>query len=334
MRKHLCFLALCVLGLVSLAVPAAAAAQNTVCRLACMAKVQYAPQLLALQHGWFRAEGIEVAGVNLGMTTGISATEALVSGSADVAVMGDVPGLIALASAHPTVLVCAYGGGENMHALIVSDRSGIRTVDDLRGKRIGCHFGSSTHGGLHLFLARHNLASSVTLVNTPQKNLEEALLSGSIDAFAASEPAPSLALARVPGARQLATLSGLGNSYPLVMVASRAYAQAHPEVLRLLVEGTKKGVDCILADPARAAREIAKLTGAPASMEERTLKTLEWTVRLDDEVLASLQSTADFLHGIRRLRAVPDLPALVWRDPVAAQGASAQTAAGDRKEAD
>ena len=143
-----------------------------------------------------------------------------------------------------------------------------------------------------------------------QKNLVEALLSGSIDAFAASEPAPSLALARVPGARQLATLSGLGNSYPLVMVASRAYAQAHPEVLRLLVEGTKKGVDCILADPARAAREIAKLTGAPAAMEERTLKTLEWKVRLDDEVLASLQSTADFLHGIRRLRAVPDLPAL------------------------
>ena len=334
MRTRLCSL-LFVLALAVLVLPGTAAARDTVCRLAYMAKVQYAPQLLALQHGWFRAQGMEVQGINLGMTTGISATEALVSGSADVAVMGDVPGLIALASAHPTVLVCAYGGGENMHALIVSDKSGIRSADDLKGKRIGCHFGSSTHGGLHLFLARHNLASSVTLVNTPQKNLVEALLSGSIEAFAASEPAPSLALAKIPGARLLTTLSGLGNSYPLVMVASRAYAEAHPEVLRLLVEGTKRGVDFILADPARAAQEVSRLTGAPAAMEEKTLKTLEWRVRLDDEVLTSLQRTAEFLHGIQRLKRVPNLPSLVWQDPEVTQDASAQGRAEDwKKEAD
>ncbi len=70
-------------------------------------------------------------------------------------------------------------------------------------------------------------------------------------------------------------------------------------------------------------------------MEEKTLKTLEWRVRLDDEVLTSLQRTAEFLHGIQRLKRVPNLPSLVWQDPEVTQDASAQGRAEDwKKEAD
>ena len=278
---------------------------ETTCRLAYSAKVQYAPQLLALKHGWFKEDGIEVSPVNLGMTTGISATEAIVSGSADVAVMGDVPAIIALASAQPCVLVCSYGGGEDMHSIIVSERSGIKSIEDLKGKRIGCHFGSSTHGGIHLFLQKHGLSSSVTLVNTPQKNLVEALVSGSIDAFAASEPSPSLALEKVPGARLLTTLHGLGNSYPLMMIASKSFADKHPEALKLLIAGTKKGVDYINSEPDKAGLEVSADTGAPAASEQNTLRKLEWSVRLDNDVLHSLEQTAEFLHSIGRLKTIP-----------------------------
>lgn len=292
--------------------PGTVRADGTVCRLAYSAKVQYAPQILALQHGWFKEAGADVKGVNLGMTTGISATEALVSGSADVTVMGDVPGIIALASSHPTVLVCAYGGGEGMHSIVVSEKSGIKTIEELRGKRIGCHFGSSTHGGIHLFLEKHGLAKAVTLVNIPQKNLVEALISGSIDGFAASEPAPSLALKKVKGARLLTTLHGLGNSYPLVMVASKSFAEKHPDILKALVDGTLKGVDLIKADPASAGKELATATGAPADLEEATLRKLSWDVRLDRDVITSLEQTAQFLHSIGRLKTVPNIAASTW----------------------
>lgn len=304
------FLMCCSLVVFLYAAPASA---ETTCRLAYSAKVQYAPQLLALKHGWFKEEGIDVRPVNLGMTTGISATEAIVSGSADVAVMGDVPAIIALASAQPCVLVCSYGGGENMHSIIVSERSGIKTIEDLKGKRIGCHFGSSTHGGIHLFLQKHGLSSSVTLVNTPQKNLVEALVSGSVDAFAASEPSPSLALEKVSGARLLTTLHGLGNSYPLMMIASKSFADNHPEVLKILIDGTRKGVDYINNDPDKAGLEISADTGAPASSEQNTLRKLVWNVRLDKDILDSLEQTAEFLYSIGRLKNIPRIDDKVVR---------------------
>lgn len=283
------------------------------CRLAYAAKAQYAPQILAFGNNWFQAEGIKFVPVDLGMGTGIAAAEALISGSADAAVMGDVPAIMAVASGFPCRLVCAYGGGENMHSLIVSDKSGITTVADLAGKIIGVHFGSSAHGGMELFLEKHGLAKSVKLVNTPQSNLAEALASGSVDAILASEPAPSIALDKVKGARKLTTLAGLGNDYPLMLVVAEKFANEHPAAVAALVEGTRKGVDFILEDRAKAAAELSRATGTPVKIEERSLGNLAWKVVMDRQVVNSLEQTARFLKSLGRLKTMPDIAESIYK---------------------
>ena len=279
------------------------------CRLAYTAKVHYAPQILALRNGWFADDKVQVRGLDLGMSAGIAAAEALVSGSADVAVMGDVPAVYALASARPCVLIASYGGGEAMHSLVVSEASGIKEPKDLAGRRIGVHFGSSTHGAVSQYLKSHGLLGSAKLVNIKQSSLVEALISGDIDALAASEPSPSLALKKVKGSHHLATLGGLGNQYPLMMVASKKYAEAHPEAIRVLVAGTKKAVAFINGDAASAGAELGKATGVAASLEQATLAKLDWKVCLDEDVIKSLEQTADFLHSIGRLKKVPNVRA-------------------------
>lgn len=279
-----------------------------VCRLAYTSKGYYAPQFLASQKGWLAADGVIVEDVKLGMSAGIAAAEALVSGSADVAVMGDVPALIALAGPRDCVLVAAYGGGENMHSIVVGDKSGVAEPADLAGKRLGVQFGSSTHGAVYLYLEHHGIdPATVRLVNLSQKDLIEALLSGSIDAFAASEPTPMLSREKVPGARELANLSGLGNDYPSLIVASREFADAHPEAVRAIVAGTRRAVDWINADPDAAAAETALVTGVPASLEAAMFRKMDWRVRLDDQVVRSLNMTGEFLHRIGKLKEIPDV---------------------------
>lgn len=274
-----------------------------ICRLAYTAKVHYAPQILAFRQGWFAAKDVKIVDVKLGMSAGIAAAEALVSGSADVAVMGDVPGIISLASKRECVLVAAYGGGERMHSIVVAASSGIRKPEDLIGKRLGVQFGSSTHGAVYLYLKRHNIdPSRVTLVNMPQKDVIEALIGGSIDALAASDPTPSLAQTKAKGAWELACLSGLDNDYPLVIIATRSFADVHPEAVRAIVAGTRKGVAWIKKDANGAARELAKVTGAPVDLEINSLHKLEWVVKLDERTIKSLNATATFLHGIDRLK--------------------------------
>ena len=86
----------------------------------------------------------------------------------------------------------------------------------------------------------------------------------------------------------------------------------HPDILKALVDGTLKGVDLIKADPASAGKELATATGAPADLEEATLRKLSWDVRLDRDVITSLEQTAQFLHSIGRLKTVPNIAASTW----------------------
>lgn len=290
----------------------AALAEAEECRLALTSKIQYAPQLLAFKNNWFEAKDMTFKMVDLGMSTGIAAAEALISGSADAAVMGDVPAIMSIASDFPCQLVCSYGGGEDMHSLIVSEKSGISTVDDLKGKKIGVHFGSSAHGGLQLFLKKHDLDKSATLVNTPQKNLIEALASGSVDAILASEPAPSLALEKIAGSKKLSTLSGLGNDYPLMLVVSKKFADKYPQAVAALVNGTRRAIDFIKNDPGEAAEQISAMTGTSAAIEKRGLESLEWKISMGRKTIDSLLQTAEFLEKQGRLKKIPDIRAAVY----------------------
>lgn len=303
-------LALLVTVILLFACTASAGTGKTVCRLAYTAKGHYAPMILALRKGWIAAENVDFQEVKLGMSAGVAAAEALVSGSADLAVMGDVPGIISMASARPCVLVAAYGGGEGMHSIVAGAKAGLARPEDLVGKRLGVQFGSSTHGAVYLFLEHHHVdPAKVVLVNMPQKDLVEALASGSLDALAASEPTPALAVEKVPGAKKLATLSGLGNDYPLVLMASAAFADAHPQAVKAVVAGMRRAVEWINADPKAAAEELAKATGVPPAMEQAFFGTLEWKVRLDAQVVASLEQTAAFLKREGKLKQLPDITA-------------------------
>ena len=44
-----------------------------------------------------------------------------------------------------------------------------------------------------------------------------------------------------------------------------------------------------------------------AKMEQDTLAKLDWQVRLDEEIVASLEQTAAFLNSIGRLKKIPDI---------------------------
>lgn len=278
------------------------------CRLAWTSKGYYAPAFLASRQGWFDTTKVKVEDVVLGMSAGIAAAEALQSGSADVAVMGDTPALICLTKSIPCVLVCAYESSDRMHTIITGPGTAITAPADLSGKCLGVQFGSSTHGGVLLYLAHHGLApKAVTLVNLPQKDLIEALASRSIDALAASDPTPLLAVDKIAGARELACLSGLGNDYPLVMVATRKFADAHPEAIRAIVTGLRRSVDWINADPAAAAVATAAVTGDSPALEEKLFRRMGWQVRLDDAVFRSLDQTAAFLHRQGKIARLPEL---------------------------
>jgi len=194
-----------------------------------------------------------------------------------------------------------------MHRIVASAASGIRSPADLKGKRVGLQMGSSTHGGFLLFLKKNRLApGDLTLIPLDPSDMPEAMLTGQIDAAVGSEPWPSNIEERVPASHHVATLSGLGNTYPLVMLVTERYAEEHPEAVVAALRATKQAVSFMRRDPDKAAGLIASATGVPVERERKIMDTLEWGVVLDDATINSLKQTADFLQAQGKIASMPD----------------------------
>jgi ABC-type nitrate/sulfonate/bicarbonate transport system substrate-binding protein len=195
-----------------------------------------------------------------------------------------------------------------MHRIIAGKDSGIRKAQDLTGKTIAVNFGSSTHGALMLYLKKNGLdLSQVKIMNLNSSDMPEALATGQIDAVAGSEPIPSIVEMGAPESYELATLSGLGNSYPLVLLVSAEVAANKPREVSALVRATAKAVRLMNDDPQRASEIIASATGATPQFELKVMQALEWRVRLDQEVRDSLEQARDFLFDIKKIPSKPDM---------------------------
>ncbi|WP_172683745.1 ABC transporter substrate-binding protein [Desulfosarcina cetonica] len=206
-------------------------------RLAYGRKIHYAPQILAVELGYFKNAGVKIDFKIL--LAGSQNAEALITGAVDVAVMGDVPALMAVTSGSPVYIVASYGGGENMHSIVVRSGITLTSAIDWVGKRIAVQHGSSTHGALLLYLHKYGVdPDRVRIIPLRPVDMPDAMSTGQIDAAAGSKPWPGNILRRVPGAYTLATLSGLGNNYPLMMLVNRKMVESRPDVVIAMLRAT------------------------------------------------------------------------------------------------
>jgi sulfonate transport system substrate-binding protein len=189
-------------------------------------------------------------------SSGALTAEALISGSADAATMGDAAA-VALAARYPglVVLLGVHGSGAGRHKLV-------SPVD--RPAVIGVKFGTSTHAALSAWLDY-----PATLIDLPPDLQLSALAAGEVAAIAASEPTPSLALSKLPGMKAR-SLEVPGRVYPLVLAANRRSLEKKPALLNELVSRITAGGE-VLSRP----------------LTPETLRLLETVIGLEGEILVS-----------------------------------------------
>jgi NitT/TauT family transport system substrate-binding protein len=111
-------------------------------------------------------------------------------------------------------------------------------VTEFKGRRIAYVFGSTAHYTLLEALSSAGLTEKdVSLVQMNINEMPDALDKGQIDAFAAWEPAPTVALAR--NTSHTAVHRGLNAAY---LGVSRRYAQRHPEEARHLAAAVARAI--------------------------------------------------------------------------------------------
>ncbi|BCG45309.1 hypothetical protein GEOBRER4_n0062 [Citrifermentans bremense] len=275
----------------------------------------------ALKHDRVLREELTRLGVSLQMVPvrdGCEAASYLSSGKAQVATLGDMPFLKAVSSGVPLYAIALikqnYGAVVGPMGLLPSD---------LKGKRIANTFGSTGHYVLLKTLSNSGLTESdVTMVPLEVTEMEEALLKGKVDAYAAWAPTPELTLARYPD-----RFAAIGKHRSLSFAAfSKNLADRRPELPRQMAAAL---VRCMkwLAKENRALERVAgwnlqdvkSLQPRQASRERRSqaedlrreLSAIAFTPRMPKGIDAEGGSMAEEFRFLKKVGKIP--PTVPWQ---------------------
>jgi ABC-type nitrate/sulfonate/bicarbonate transport system substrate-binding protein len=202
-------------------------------------------------------------------------------------------------------IIASHGGGENRHRIVVRKNSPIRNPADLVGGKLAVKKGTSTYGGFLAWCVKHDIdIKKIQVIDLAPENMPEALSAGSIDAYVASEPTPSLAEAR--GARVMGTLGGLGNSYPLMILARKELLAERPDEVKKFLTALKQAEVFVRNHPREAAELIGRVSGLSVRDAEASMKLHDLRLNLDRNTLRSLDRIAEFLHEQGKIKTVLD----------------------------
>jgi NitT/TauT family transport system substrate-binding protein len=138
----------------------------------------------------------------------------------------------------------------------------IRTISDLKGRKVGIPegFGSSGHMLLMIMVAQVGLDphSDIEWTTSPTGDFLEVFSEGQVDAFLAFPPEPQELRARKIGRVILntATEKPWSQYFCCMLLGNRKFVRTHPVATKRYLRAILKATDICAAEPERAARRL------------------------------------------------------------------------------
>jgi sulfonate transport system substrate-binding protein len=224
--------------------------------------------------------------------------EALNVGAIDFGIAGETPPIFAQTAGAPLVYLAYDPPAPQGEAILVPKDSPLRSVVDLKGKKVALNKGSNVH--YLLVRALEHAGLKYTDVKTQFLAPSDALAAfsrGSVDAWVIWDPYEAAAEAST-GARILADGTGLVNNYQFYF-SSKDFLTHHRgavdvtlEALTEVDEWTKNNID-------KVAELLSPSVGLPAPVLARSLRREAYGIKpISDDVIASQQKIADTFFAL------------------------------------
>lgn len=227
-------------------------------------------------------------------TSGLPLLEALNLGNVDVSAdVADTVPVFAQAAGAKLVYFAEETASPAAQAIVIPANSSIKSVADLKGKKIAVTKGAGSH---YLLLAALKDAGvnfkEISPAYLSAADGRAALVSNNVDAWVAWDPFLTIAQ-RQSGAKVLADGKNLA-SYKRYYLASEKYAQTRNDVLKVLYQKLDETGRWVNAEPKAAAALLAGLWSIDADVVEQALKNRTHKVSaVTRDGLAEQQKIAD-----------------------------------------
>ncbi len=225
--------------------------------------------------------------------------EALNVGSIDFGDVGEAPPIFAQAAGAPLAYVAATVPRPGAEAVLVPKDSTIRSVADLKGKKIALNKGSNVHYFIVKLAEKAGLRySDLNVVFLAPPDARAAFEKGSIDAWVIWDP--FLAAAELTlGARVLADGQGVVGNRGYYF-SSLPYVAKNADVLKLVIEEIDKVDQWAVANKSAYAGELSALWGLPKPVADLSVGRAAYgTGPITRAILGEQQQIADTFFELK-----------------------------------
>ncbi|MBN8973850.1 MAG: sulfonate ABC transporter substrate-binding protein [Rhizobiales bacterium] len=224
--------------------------------------------------------------------------EALNVGAIDFGIAGETPPIFAQTAGAPLVYLAYDPPAPQGEAILVPKDSPLKTVADLRGKKVALNKGSNVH--YLLVRALEHAGLKYTDVKTHFLAPSDALAAfsqGAVDAWVIWDPYEAAAEAST-GARILADGTGLVANYQFYF-SSKDFLAKNPQAVDVTLEALTEVDEWTKNNIEKVAELLSPSVGLPVPVLVRSLRRESYGIKpITDDVIASQQKIADTFFGL------------------------------------
>jgi NitT/TauT family transport system substrate-binding protein len=231
---------------------------------------------------------------------------AVVTKSVDFGTFGIAAAILGGAVGEPVVVVGALSN-KGM-GVIAKAGSDIKTVKDLKGKRVGIWPGSTQEVFIMERLRMEGLSiKDVTAVRVPFGEMPAMLARGDVDAYVGAEPGPALSI--TSGAGQLVEypystpMGGLN----MIFGTHEDTVAKNPDLVRTMLKTHRQAVEFMMANKPLVTDMTVQKLGANRAAVDQALgaNNVEYVWKLDGTVQGQAKTYAQQMLELKQIRALP-----------------------------
>ena len=241
--------------------------------------------------------------------------EGLNVGSVDFGVTGETPPVFAQAAGADLLYVAHEPPAPTGEAILVPKDSPIKSVAELKGKKVALNKGSNVHYLLVRALEDAGLKyGDITPVYLPPADARAAFERGSVDAWVIWDPFQSAAEKQLQ-ARTLRDGSGLVDNHQFYL-ATRTYAEKNPQVVGTLVEEIRGVGEWVKGNLDEATSQVAPLIGLSPEITRQAVERQGYGAQfISPEVVEAQQKIADTFTELKLIPKQLTIKDVIWNPP-------------------
>jgi NitT/TauT family transport system substrate-binding protein len=266
----------------------------------------------------FTANGLHVT-LKEGYDSGASAAAGMLNGEADIALAAEFPIVRQVFNKKDITSFGTITKYENTYISWRTD-SGIRTIQDLKGKKVGVTLKtiSEFYLGRTLDLNGVNI-QQVTLIDTRAPDSEKAIAGREVDAVATWEPWVAQINQRM--GKEVITMPLQGGQYAYWnLVSTSGWIKNHPNVIKRLIKSLVQAESYLASHQNEAKAIVRKRMNFNDAYLEMIWQRYQFSISLDQSLITAMEDEARWMikNNLAEKKEVPNFLDYIHEDALKA----------------